>query len=89
MDAPAQIVQNPGKKGSGMLRASVHETGLTRRHYAAQGSVDGGVTWTNLPGNGKSRTLTGKSGTTMEVRFALVRGQLQSPWSQAVVVTFP
>ena len=88
MVAPAQIDVTTGKKGSAKAKATVYEVG-PKHHYAAQGSTDGGVTWAVLPGVGKSRKLSGKSGTSMLVQFALVRGQLQSPWSQAVTVTFP
>jgi hypothetical protein len=49
----------------------------------------GPSTWAVIPGTGKSRRLTGKSGTSVWVRFALVHGQLQSDWSNPVLVTFP
>jgi hypothetical protein len=89
--APAQIDVELGKRthqGQGNAKASVHETGTTRRHYAAQSSLDG-VTWVDLVGHGKSRRLTGKSGTSIFVRFALERGAQRSPWSNAVQITFP
>ena len=35
------------------------------------------------------RRLSGKSGTSVWVRFALMHGQLQSDWSAPVLVTFP
>lgn len=64
-------------------------TACTRSVGVLRTLTESGVTWSGLAGGGKSRKLSGKSGTSMQVRFALVRGQLQSPWSQPVVVTFP
>jgi hypothetical protein len=87
LEAPVVDV-TPGKKGSGKATASAHETGRTKRKYAAESSVDG-VTWSTLTGSGKSRKLAGKSGTMIWVRFALQRGPLQSAWSNAVQITFP
>jgi len=79
------------KKGRGRAKASVHETGGEKGRYAAEWSPDpfGPTTWVALPGTGKSRNLTGASGTKIWVRFARVRGQLQSDWSTPVLVTFP
>jgi len=85
---PETIDTKPGRKGSGVTTATVREPAGVRRRYAAQMSLDGN-TWTALPGSGKSRKLTGKSGGTAWVRFALMRGQAQSDWSSAVPVTFP
>jgi hypothetical protein len=80
-----------GKKGHGKVKVAAHETGKTRRKYAAQMSPDpiGANTWATLPGAGKSRWLTGKSGTSAWVRFALMHGQAQSDWGTPVLVTFP
>jgi hypothetical protein len=80
-----------GKKGHGKVKVAAHEIGKTRRQYAAQMSPDpiGANTWANLPGAGKSRWLTGKSGTSAWVRFALMHGQAQSDWGTPVLVTFP
>jgi hypothetical protein len=85
---PPVVDVTPGRKGSGKATAAAHETGRTRRKYAAESSVDG-VTWSTLTGSGKSRKLAGKSGATIWVRFALQRGQLQSAWSNPVQITFP
>ena len=73
------------------LRVSAHEIGRMRRRYATQSSPDpvGPDTWSPLPGTGKSRTITGKSGTSVWVRFALVHEELQSEWSTPVLVTLP
>jgi hypothetical protein len=75
------------KKVRGRAKVSVPSTG----RFVAQGSADpiGPATWYDLPGTGKSRTLTGASGTKIWVRFARVRGQLQSDWSTPVLVTLP
>jgi hypothetical protein len=68
---------------------SVHETGKTRRKYVAQESVDG-ITWTALGvGQGKTRVVTGASGAKIWVRFATVRGEVQSDWCTPVLVTIP
>jgi hypothetical protein len=92
LEPPQVIQQKPGKKGTGKVDVVVYETG-TRQHYAAQMSPNpigtSPSTWVTLFGNGKSRKLTGASGTSVWVQFALVRGQQQSAWSVAVLVTFP
>lgn len=79
------------KKVRGHAKVSVDETGTTKGRYAAQSSPDpvGATTWTALAGTGRSRTITGASGTKVWVRFARVRGQLQSDWSTPVLVTIP
>ena len=83
---PGAIDSKPPAKGHGKLVVSVHETGSIRHHYVAEQSPDG-VTWSQLGvGRGKTRTLTGASGTKVWVRFATVRGQLQSDWLAALVV---
>ena len=91
MVPPDSIDVTMGKKGHGKVKVAAHELGTTKRRYAAEMSPDpiGPATWAPLPGTGKSRRLTGKSGTSVWVRFALVRGQLQSDWSTPVLVTFP
>jgi hypothetical protein len=68
---------------------SVHETGTGRHHYVAQQSMDG-VTWTQLGiGQGKTRTLTGESGAKIWVRFAMIRGEIQSAWCTPVLINIP
>jgi hypothetical protein len=91
MVPPESIDVTMGKRGYGRVKVAAHELGKTKRHYAAEMSPDpvGANTWSILPGSGKSRWLTGKSGTSAWVRFALVRGQIQSEWSVPVLVTFP
>jgi hypothetical protein len=80
-----------GRKGSGRARPSVHETGGTRHRYVAEMSPDPitATSWSSLPGTGKSRKLSGKSGTSVWVRFAMLHGQQQGDWSSPVLVTFP
>jgi hypothetical protein len=80
------------KTGHGKATVSVHETGKVRRQYAAEWSMDpiGANTWAPLGvGHGKTRTVTGASGTKVWVRFATIRGQLQSDWCTPVLVTIP
>ena len=90
-EVPESIDVVMPKKGHGRCKASVHETGTTKGRYVAEWSPDpiGPTTWLPLPGTGKSRTITGQSGTKVWVRFARVRGQSQSDWSTPVLVTIP
>lgn len=86
---PGQILNKPPRTGHGQTTVSVEETGDTRHLYAAQQSLDG-ITWSQLGiGYGKTRVVTGASGTKVWVRFAMVRGQLQSDWSVPLQVTIP
>jgi hypothetical protein len=86
---PTSIDNRPPKTGHGKTMVSVHETGPTRHEYTAEQSLDG-VTFTPLGvGRGKTRVVTGASGTKVWVRFAMVRGQLQSDWCTPVLVTIP
>jgi hypothetical protein len=86
---PTQINTKIPKTGHGKLTLSVEETGDSRYQYVAQQSLDG-VTYTQLGvGQGKTRVVTGASGTKVWVRFAMVRGQLQSDWSIPAIVTIP
>jgi hypothetical protein len=88
LEPPAVIDVKPGKRGSGKAEVVVHETG-TRQHYAAQWSPNGQDPWAALVGSGKSRKVSGKSGTSIYVRFALQLGQQLSAWSAAIQVSFP
>ena len=90
-DAPASIDVVMPKTARGKVKVSAHETGKPRGRYAAQWSPDPvtATSWGPLTGNGKSRTLAGASGTRIWVRFARVRGQVQSDWSTPVLVTLP
>jgi hypothetical protein len=86
---PGAIDNKPPRTGHGKTTVSVVETGATRHQYAAQESLDG-ITWTQLGvGLGKTRVVTGASGTNVWVRFAMVRGRQQSAWSTPVLVTIP
>jgi len=86
---PTSVATKIPKVGHGKATVSVEESGTTRHLFVAEQSVDG-VTWTGLGvGYGKSRVVTGASGAKIWVRFAMVRGQLQSDWSTPVLVTIP
>jgi hypothetical protein len=86
---PQSIDSRAPRTGHGKLRVSVHETGPTRHQYVAQQSVDG-TTWAPLgAGLGKTRVVTGASGAKIWVRFAMVRGEIQSDWCTPVLVTIP
>jgi hypothetical protein len=90
-DVPAGI-DTIQKKGHGAVKVAVHETGSTHGQYVAQFSPDpyGPTTWAALgTGLGRTRLVTGASGTKVWVRFAAVRGQLQSDWCTPVLVTIP
>jgi hypothetical protein len=89
---PTQINVKIPKTGHGKVIAVVEETGPIHYEYAAQSSPDpfGPTTWAALGvGHGKTRAVTGVSGTKVWVRFATVRGQLQSDWSTPVLITIP
>jgi hypothetical protein len=91
IEPPDVVMPKLGKKGSGKAEAVVQETGRTRQRYAAQWSPDPitPTSWEGLPGYGKSRKLSGKSGTSVWVRFALIRSGKQSEWSVPILITYP
>jgi hypothetical protein len=88
-EVPQQIDNRLPKKGHGKTVVAVADLDASKRKYVAEQSLDGinyaplGVT------HGKTRTVTGASGTKVWVRFAMVRGQLQSAWSVPILVTIP
>lgn len=92
-EVPAAIDTTIPSRGRGKVYVSVHETTKgPRQQYVAQYSPEpyGPTTWVQLGvGHGKRRTLTGASGAKIWVRFAAVRGDLQSDWSTPVLVTIP
>ena len=75
----------------GQFTASAREIGKTTWRYAVAWSPDpvGEDTWVLLAGYSKARRVTGPSGTRVWVRFARVRGQVQSEWGTPVLVTIP
>jgi hypothetical protein len=86
---PDHLESRPPKRGHGRITVFVVETGTTEHQFAAEESLDG-VTWTQLGvGHGKTRVVTGPSGTKVWVRFAMVRGSLRSDWSTPLIVTIP
>jgi hypothetical protein len=88
---PAALdIRFPAKQ-KGLFVVSPHVIGKTRSHWVVQKSVDpiGEGTWVEVVGAGKSRTLTGPSGSKVWVRYAMVRGAEQSAWGTPVLVTFP
>ena len=84
---PELLVNKPPKKGHGKTVVGVGDK--IRAEYVAEQSLDG-VTYTPLGvGRGKTRAVTGASGTKVWVRFAMVRGQLQSDWSIPLQIQIP
>jgi hypothetical protein len=88
-DVPAPPIIKIGKQ-HGKARVSIPGKGYVGR-FVAQASPDPMApgSFVPLPGNGKSRTLTGVTGTKLWVQFALVRWGLQSAWTTPVLVTLP
>jgi hypothetical protein len=86
---PGNLTVTPPKHLKGYVDVSVNEVGGTRGRYAAQFSLDPIGTWAVLAGTGKSRRVTGASGTKVWVRFARVRGQVQSDWGTPVLIVIP
>jgi hypothetical protein len=87
---PVIINSKIPKKGHGKIILSVDDLDADRRQFVAQQSLDGGATWSQLGvSHGKTRTVTGQSGTKVMVQFAMVRSGLVSAWSTAITVTIP
>jgi hypothetical protein len=88
---PLQVDVKIPKRARGYAVASVHETGRTRGAYDAQYSPDpyGPSSWLDLVGHGKSRRVTGASGTKVWIRFAQVKRGVRSEWSTPVLITIP
>jgi hypothetical protein len=75
----------------GQFRVSPHGVGNNRITWVVHTSPDpiGPDTWTEAVGPGNSRTITGPSGSKVWVRYAMVRGSIQSAWGTPVLVTIP
>jgi hypothetical protein len=90
-DPPAALLVTLGK-AHGKARVTVAGAAPSG-HYVAQIAADPvapTTTWSDLPGNGKQRKLSGyATGTKLWVRFAQVRWGLQSDWSTPVLLTIP
>ncbi len=90
-DPPGALVVRLGKvhgkafvtvQGSGYLGGFVAQMALD--------PIGPTTTWSEMPGRGKQRKLSGyASGTKIWVRFAAVRFGLQSDWCVPVLVTIP
>jgi hypothetical protein len=79
------------RTGHGTATAAVQQPKGAQWQFLVQWSPDpvGATTWALLVGTGKTRTLTGASGTKVWVRAARVRGQLQSDFCTPVLITIP
>jgi hypothetical protein len=87
-EAPSGIDVKYPKKGHGKATTSAKFTGKGRPQFNAETSLDG-TNYTAITGHGKTRTLTGAPATKIWIRYATVRGELQSPWCTPVLVTLP
>jgi hypothetical protein len=86
---PGNLVVTMPKHLKGYFDISVNETGGTRGRYYAEWTTDPIGVWAVLSGTGKSRRVTGVSGTRVWVRFARVRNQIQSDWCTPMLVVIP
>jgi hypothetical protein len=77
------------KRGHGHVTVSAHQSDDKRRHYEVEVCPYGSDAWTRLIGHGKTRTVKGASGAQIWVRFATVKGEVQSEWCTPVLVTIP
>jgi hypothetical protein len=59
------------------------------RGVAGRATITPQTVWTELPGRGKERKLSGPTGTKVWVRMAAIRYGLQSDWSVPVLVILP
>ena len=73
----------------GQVTVTPHVPRTDHSKWAAQTATDPNGVWTDVYGTGKSRIVTGKSGTLLWVRFARVRGSQTSAWGTAISVTLP
>jgi hypothetical protein len=88
-EVPQRIDNRPPRKGHGKTVVVVADLDASKRRFVAEQSLDG-ITYSQLGvTHGKTRAVTGPAGTKVWVRFAMVRGQLQSAWSVPVLVTIP
>ncbi len=89
--APDGIDVTIPKKGHGKATVSAQQPKDARWQYLVESSPNPptATSWGLMVGTGKSRTLTGVSGTQVWVRMARVRGELQSEWCTPVLVTIP
>ena len=79
------------KSVKGKFKTLPHGFKKRRMTWVVEMSHDpvGPITWIAVPGTGNGRTFTGVSGTQVWVRYAMLRGTLQSAWGTPVLVTFP
>jgi hypothetical protein len=79
------------RKGHGSAEVMVQAPKGVKWQFVVQWSPNPSTatSWELLVGTGRSRTLTGASGTQMWVRAARVRGQSQSDWCTPILVTIP
>jgi hypothetical protein len=88
---PTSVEVKLPARGRGVARVVAMYTGAGKPHFVGQWSPDPvtATSWSTLPGAGRTRVVTGASGTHVWVRFATMRAQLQSDWCTPVLVTIP
>jgi hypothetical protein len=86
---PPSVLERAPRKGHGKTTVIAEDPGPNRHDFVAEQSTDG-ETWRQLgTGHGKTRVVTGPSGTQVHVRFATVRWGRRSPWSEPLLLTIP
>lgn len=88
-DVPVAFMVTKPRYKKGYADISVSEPAGPQGRYYAEWSPDPIGTWTRLPGTGRSRRVTGASGTKVWVRFARVRGSIESGWSEPQLIVIP
>jgi hypothetical protein len=90
-EPPVSIDFTFPKRLKGQLTVTPHVPKGFRAQWAVQMSTDpiGPTTWITVHGTGKSRVISGPSGSKVWVRYAMVRGQQQSAWGEPQLATIP
>jgi hypothetical protein len=88
-ETPTAFVITKPKYKKGYAEISVTEPAGVHGRYYAEWTQDPIGTWARLAGTGKSRRVTGASGTKVWVRFARVRGAVESAWSEPQLIVIP
>lgn len=87
---PSLDIKFPKRK-KGEFTATPHVPTEDRSHWVVETSPDpiGPSSWTVAYGSGRSRVITGPSGSKVWIRYAMVRGGQISAWGTPVLVNIP